>query len=101
AHQVGDELAALLRERRRVLDPERRREEHQLRTLTERVEEAVGGEVDLALAPAGRDPADRPRCDQRLERVVRQAVIVLRCVVEHARLYSFRRAAANRWARAK
>ena len=58
-------------------------EHHDRRLVGDAVEERVGREVDLALRAHRGDPADRPRRDDRLERIVRQAVVVLARVVEH------------------
>ncbi len=62
------------------------------------VVEAVGREVHAALAVEGRDPADRPRHDQRRQRVLRHAVVAPCGIVEHPCLLpidtSGRRAAA-------
>ena len=79
ADQVDDELAAVARECDAVLLAARG-EPHQKRMRRERVEERIGRQVDLACAIPGRDPADRPRRHDRLERIVRQAVAVLRLV---------------------
>ena len=46
-------------------------EHHEMRILRDGVEEAVRREIDHAVLAERRDPADRPRRDQRLERVER------------------------------
>src|SRR5262249_15338836 len=47
------------------------------RHVAEAVEEAVGCEIDVALGPTRGDPADRPRRDDGVERIVLQAMAVL------------------------
>ena len=51
------------------------------------VEEGIGGEVVVPVGAAGRDPGDRPRRDDRVERVVRQAVAVFGAI-EHGSVSS-------------
>jgi hypothetical protein len=83
--QVGDELAAFLGEGRRVL-PAFAGEADDRRDAAEAVEEAIGGEIDAPVEGAGRDPADRARGDDRLERVARQfCPVAVRGRVEHRR----------------
>ncbi len=84
--QIGDELAALPGEGRRVLAAAVAREADDRRIAAEAVEEAVGREVHPPVEGAGRDPADRPRRDDRLERIVRQRrLVALARLVEHRR----------------
>src|SRR5208337_1609819 len=84
--QIGDELAALPGERRGVL-PALAGKADDRRRAAEAVEEAVGGEIDPPIERPGRDPADRPRRDDRLERIVRQLrVVALAGFVEHRSL---------------
>ena len=75
----------------RVLGPEAREGEHR-RRLADRVEEAVGGEVDRPVRRQGRDPADRARRHQRLERIVGEAGAIARVglVEDHPRTVSGR-----------
>ncbi len=77
--QVPDELAGRLDVAHGVLVADAG-EADDRRRVVERVEEAVRREVQRAVRRARRDPADRPRPDDRVERVVRQAVAVLRLV---------------------
>src|SRR5262249_30569391 len=77
--EVEDELARLLRVPLAVL-PAPAGEADDGRAVAEGVEEAVGRKVDPPTGIAAGDPADRPRGDDGLERVVRQPVPVLRLV---------------------
>ncbi|MPL75507.1 hypothetical protein SDC9_21331 [bioreactor metagenome] len=52
-----------------------RGEDHLRRGIGDGVEEGIGGEI-VAKGAARRDPADRARRDDRIERVVRQAVTI-------------------------
>ena len=88
--QVPDELAGLLAVAQRVL---RRRagEADDRRHVVECVEEAVRRQIDAAIPPLGRHPADRPRRDDGVERVMRQAMAQPRLVgmtIGHARRLS-------------
>src|SRR5208337_21711 len=83
--QIGDELAALPGESRRILPP-LAGEADDRRGAAKAVEETVGGEIDPPVERAGGDPADRTRGDDRLERIVRQLPpVAFPCLVEHRR----------------
>ena len=83
--EIADEFLRLLDENQRVLAA-LAREQHDRRLVRHRVEERIGREVDLAVGAHRRDPADRPRRDDRLEGIARQPVVVLAGVVEHGAL---------------
>lgn len=58
--------------------------EHDLRRrIAHRVEEGIGREIGRAVRRQAGDPADRPRHDQRVERVAGQAVMLVAGPVEH------------------
>ena len=81
----ADELAGLLGVALTVLAAARG-EHHEMRILGDGIEETIGREIDDAVLAERRDPADRPRRDQRLERVERKTVRVGDGVVEHGAL---------------
>src|SRR5258708_38074150 len=56
------------------------RKSHDRRVVAEAVEEAVGRQIDIALAVPRRNPADRPGRDDGVEGIVLEAVAVLRFV---------------------
>jgi hypothetical protein len=81
--QIGDELAAFPGEGRRVL-PTFAGEADDRRRARKAVEKTVRGEIDPPVERAGRNPSDRARRDNRLERVARQLrPIALRRRIEH------------------
>ncbi len=51
--------------------------------VRDRVEEGIGRQIDEAIRALRSDPADRPRCDNRLEGIMGQAVLVGIRGVEH------------------
>ena len=80
--KAADEFAGLLDEGDRILVAFAG-EHHHRRAAVDAVEIGIGREIDLAGFAHRGDPADRPRRDDGLERIVRQAVVFLARVVEH------------------
>ena len=100
-HHVDHELAGLLGVHaavlgRRVAVGAGDGEVDHGREFADAVVEAVGGEIDPALAVDGGDPADGPRHDQRLQRILRQSVVALGGIVEHRTFPLGRNAQAER-----
>src|SRR5271166_2912617 len=84
--QIGDELAALPGECDRVL-PAIAGEADNRRNAAKTIEKTVGREIDPPVERPGRNPTDRPRRDDRLERVVGQfGLVAFASLVEHRAL---------------
>jgi hypothetical protein len=86
--EIPHEFAGLLDVLDRVL-PVGGGEADDRRHVSERVEEAVGRQIDVALGVARGDPADRPRRDDGVERIVLEAValgglVLVQVFVGHA-----------------
>ncbi|MNT30790.1 hypothetical protein D3C72_1666000 [compost metagenome] len=82
ADEIGGEDAGFLDIAQAVL-PAAGREHDQLRPVRDRVEEGIGREVHGTVPALRANPADRPRRDDGLERIMRQAVLVGVRGVEH------------------
>src|SRR5450432_3017680 len=78
--EIPDELAGLLDVDDAVL-PGGRGEADNGRRVGKSVEETVGREIDVALGVPRRDPADRTRSDDGIERIVLEPVTVDRLVI--------------------
>ncbi len=73
--EIPDEFAGLRHVTDGILGASRGKADDR-RLVVEGVKEAVGREIDVAVLAAGRDPADRTRPDDGVERIVPQPVAV-------------------------
>jgi len=81
--KVADELPGLLGKRDRILAA-LGAEHHHRGIGRQAVEKGIGRQIDLPLGTHRGDPADGARRHDRLERIVRQAVVSLVRFVEHS-----------------